>query len=260
VQPALTLPPEDPPGFVVRTALVQAAWDKGFRLPRERIGGWLTYDSTTARGRVWLAGSSDHGPWWLATDHPGVAAEFGPGLNAAGPGLAVYSFADKRGLYDALDRAYRLGASLPDAPLAEFARETAGLPRSTEAERLVVQRVGQDVFRRALLQYWDGRCAVTGISDSALLRASHIVPWSACSSDAQRLDVNNGLLLSALWDAAFDAGLVTFDDGGAALFAPSVSTEAQQMLSQGAKLRRAPTPQQREYLQHHRGMCGVGPL
>ena len=80
-----------------------------------------------------------------------------------------------------------------NAPLTRFTRETAGLPRSTEAERLVVQRVGQDVFRRALVQYWDGRCAVTGISDSALLRASHIVPWSACTSDAQRLDVNNGL-------------------------------------------------------------------
>jgi hypothetical protein len=100
-------------------------------------------ESTTARGRVWLAGTSDHGPWWLATDHPGVAAEFGRGLDAPGPGLAVYRFADKRGLYDALDRAYRLGASLPDAPLTEFKRQTAGLPRSTEAERLVVQRVGQ---------------------------------------------------------------------------------------------------------------------
>jgi hypothetical protein len=257
VQPAPS-PPEHPPGFVVRTALGQGAWDKGFRLEREPIGGWLAYDSTTARGRVRLAGSKDSGPWWLATDHLGVAAEFGRGLDAPGPGLAVYTFADTRGLYDALDRAYRLGASLPDAPLTEFTRETAGPPRSTEAERLVVQRVGQEGFRRALLQYWDGRCAVTGISDSALLRASHIVPWSACTSDAQRLDVNNGLLLSALWDAAFDAGLVTFDDGGAAIFDPSCSTEAVQMLSSSAKLRRTPTPQQREFLQHHRRMCGVG--
>src|SRR3954453_1155211 len=175
-------PPENPPGFVVRTALRQAAWDKGFRLDREAAGGWLAYDSTTAQGRVWLAGAGDQGPWWLASDHPGGIAEFGPGLDAVGPGLAVYSFADKRRLYDALDRAYRLGVSLPTAPLAEFERETAGLPASTEAERLVVQRVGQDVFRRALIQYWDGRCAVTGIGDPALLRASHIVPWAACRS------------------------------------------------------------------------------
>ena len=38
----------------------------------------------------------------------------------------------------------------------------------------------------------------TGITDPALLRASHIVPWAECG-DAQRLDVHNGLLLSALW-------------------------------------------------------------
>ena len=50
--------------------------------------------------------------------------------------------------------------------------------------------------------------------DPALLRASHIIPWKDCPTDADRLDVHNGLLLSALWDAAFDRGLVTFDDEG----------------------------------------------
>src|SRR4051794_4708639 len=74
-------------------------------------------------------------------------------------------------------------------------------------------------------------CAVTGISDSALLRASHIVPWSACTSDAQRLYVNNGLLLSALWDAAFDTGLVIFNDSGTAIFGPSCSPEAVRCLA-----------------------------
>ena len=73
----------------------------------------------------------------------------------------------------------------------------------TEAERLVIQRIGQDVFRDALMAYWGGRCPLTGITEPGLLRASHIVPWADCT-DAQRLDVHNGLLLSALWDAAFD--------------------------------------------------------
>ena len=112
-------------------------------------------------------------------------------------------------LHAALDRVYKLAVSLPDAPLARFQVKTAGLPRTTEAERLVIQRIGQDVFRDALMDYWDGRCPLTGITDPALLRASHIVPWADCS-DEQRLDVHNGLLLSALWDAAFDEGLVTF--------------------------------------------------
>jgi hypothetical protein len=87
-------------------------------------------------------------------------------------------------LHAALDRAYKLGISLPDAPLARFRAQTANLPQRTETERLVLQRVGQDIFRAALIDYWVGRCPITGIADPALLRASHIVPWSECD-DAQ---------------------------------------------------------------------------
>ena len=90
------------------------------------------------------------------------------------------------------------------------------MPQTTEAERRIIQRVGQDIFRNRLMTYWQGRCPLTGITDPALLRASHIIAWKDCDSDAERLDVHNGLLLSALWDAAFDRGLVTFDDDGAA--------------------------------------------
>ena len=43
------------------------------------------------------------------------------------------------------------------------------------------------------MKYWRGRCPLTGITDPALLRASHIVPWEECETDAQRLDVHNGL-------------------------------------------------------------------
>jgi hypothetical protein len=66
----------------------------------------------------------------------------------------------------------------------------------------VLQRIGQDIFRDRLMNYWQRRYPLTGISDPVLLRASHIIPWADCQSDAERLDVHNGLLLSALWDAA----------------------------------------------------------
>jgi hypothetical protein len=132
-------------------------------------------------------------------------------------------------LYAALDRVYKLSVSLPDAPFTRFQVKTAGLPRTTEAERLVVQRIGQDVFRNALMDYWGGRCPLTGITDPALLRASHIIPWSDCG-DAQRLDVHNGLLLSALWDAAFDQGLVSFAGDGAPLGSPELSPIARTAL------------------------------
>ena len=80
------------------------------------------------------------------------------------------------------------------------------------------------------MDYWGGRCPITGITEPALLRASHIVPWSNCS-DEQRLDVHNGLLLSALWDAAFDQGLVSFADDGTALASSSLSAIARQALA-----------------------------
>ena len=60
--------------------------------------------------------------------------------------------------------------------------------------------------------------------------ASHIVPWAECD-DAQRLDVHNGLLLSALWDAAFDAGLVSFADDGTVLASPKLSFAARGALA-----------------------------
>jgi hypothetical protein len=132
-------------------------------------------------------------------------------------------------LHAALDRVYKLGVSLPDAPLSRFRAQTAGLPQTTEIERLVVQRIGQDIFRAALMDYWGARCPITGITDPALLRASHVVPWAECD-DAQRLDVHNGLLLSALWDAAFDAGIVSFADDGTVLANLELSAAARTAL------------------------------
>lgn len=80
------------------------------------------------------------------------------------------------------------------------------------------------------MQYWGGRCPLTGIADSELLRASHIVGWAECDDDAHRLDVHNGFLLSALWDAAFDKGLVSFGDDGTVLASPRPSSDSREAL------------------------------
>ena len=121
---------------------------------------------------------------------------------------------DTAPLHELVREMWRLAPALPQAPLRAFEKQTRGLPRATEAERLVVQRVGQDVFRAALMDYWGGRCAITGCAEPLLLRASHIKPWARCATDAERLDVKNGLLLAAHLDAAFDAGLIDFDAAG----------------------------------------------
>lgn len=151
--------PEDPPGFVVRTEAQKAAWDNGFRIERGIQSGWLHYGSTTAHGEICIAGVSPHGPWLLSIDHPGVAAKLANLLPSPlpGPGLATFEFGSLTALHAALDRVYKLGVSLPDAPLARFRAQTTRLPQTTEAERLVVQRIGQDVFRAALMDGLLGR-------------------------------------------------------------------------------------------------------
>jgi hypothetical protein len=222
---------ENPPSFIVRTEAQKAAWDNGYRLERGVDGGWLHYASTTAPGSIWIAGVSEVGPWLVSLDHTGVAAEVGvlPVSPASGPGRATFQLNSLTELHVALDRVYKLSVSLPEAPLDRFRAKTAGLPRTTEAERIVIQRIGQDIFRDALLDYWNGRCPMTGVTERALLRASHIKPWADCT-DAERLDVHNGLLLSALWDAAFDRGLVSFADNGTALPSPRLGAKEREAL------------------------------
>jgi predicted restriction endonuclease len=72
------------------------------------------------------------------------------------------------------------------------------------------QRRGQSFFRAAVFAAHVGKCCITGITNEALLRASHIVPWS--HDPALRLDPRNGLCLNALHDAAFDRGLITLSN------------------------------------------------
>ncbi len=218
---------QSPQSFVIAEECRKLAWQNGYRRPFGEQDGWASFGSTTAQGSIHLAAASPSGPWFLALDHAGIVGELGlPATEMPGPGVALYVFGTLSELYAVMPRVYELGVSLPNAPLEAFHAATRGLPMATEAERLVVQRVGQDIFRDRLLAYWQGRCPLTGITDTALLRASHIIPWAACETDAERLDVHNGLLLSALWDAAFDKGLVTFDREGRPQFSPALSDAA----------------------------------
>lgn len=87
---------------------------------------------------------------------------------------------------------------------------------------MVRQRVGQNKCRDAMLDYWGGACAVTGVGISEVLRASHAKPWAKCATDAERLDVFNGFLLSANLDALFDRFLISFDEQGVLIVAPTL--------------------------------------
>lgn len=80
----------------------------------------------------------------------------------------------------------------------------------TEIIRPAKQRRGQDYFREIVLNNYANRCALTGLPIRELLIASHILPWSG--HEAERLNVRNGIALNRLHDAAFDQGLISFDD------------------------------------------------
>lgn len=134
-------------------------------------------------------------------------------------------------LYDVLRTAAAHARTLPNRVADAFRRDTAGMPRSTEAERVVVQRVGQNLFRAALLDYWQGRCCVSGLAVPELLRASHIKPWAACDNDDERLDVFNGLLLAPHIDALFDGGWISFSDDGRVVISEALPADAAALMA-----------------------------
>lgn len=156
-------------------------------------------------------------------------------------------------LYTVLQHASAVARTMPNRIADQFRAKTQLLPKSTDAERLVVQRVGQHLFRSALLDYWRGRCCVTGLAVPSLLRASHIKPWAKCASDDERLDVFNGLLLAPHIDALFDGGWVSFSDRGNVLVSKELSTAARAQLGVATEwFIQGLTPAHVKYLTHHR--------
>lgn len=94
-------------------------------------------------------------------------------------------------------------------------------------EKIVSQkiRVGQNDFRQALLKKLK-KCPITNIDEKRLLIASHIKPWVYCDSN-ERLDINNGFLLSPLFDKLFDksVGLITFSQNKEILISNKLTKE-----------------------------------
>jgi len=72
--------------------------------------------------------------------------------------------------------------------------------------RLVNVRVRQSFFREIILNNFDSRCVITGINILPMLRASHIIPWA--KNEQERMNPENGLCLSALYDSAYDKGFI----------------------------------------------------
>ena len=122
----------------------------------------------------------------------------------------------------------------------------------TTRRALIEARRGQGKFREGCLEVWESRCCVTGFALVTTLVASHIKPWRV-STNTERLDRFNGLLLSPSYNALFDAGFVTFQEEGSVLFSvglcplnPGVIGVSRSACIHGL------TAQHRTYLTYHR--------
>lgn len=237
----------------------KAANDAGFDLTREQQGNWTIFRSTAFP--VWVGVSvQGSGAYRLGLSDAVIGqrlcAEFGLVVSAeAGPWAAWFDgIGGYSRLHGILLRVASISRVLHKAGLREFVAKKQNPPSSTEAVREVVQRVGQDIFRRTLIEYWGGRCAVTGLDVVEVLRASHIKPWADCENDAERLDVFNGLLLAPHLDALFDRGLVTFSEEGQLLRSPQLSAHQWALLGiDGVEVRADSLADgHRKYLTWHR--------
>ena len=121
----------------------------------------------------------------------------------------------------------------------------------TERVNVIAARWGQGLFRTSLLAL-DGACAITGVSDPRLLRASHIKPWRLCMSAAERLSPSNGLLLTPTFDHLFDKGLMTFDANGHPVLSKELSTADADKLGLAAVTAKYPLDTHAQYLAFHR--------
>ena len=125
-------------------------------------------------------------------------------------------------------------------------------PNTTERSGLITTRVGQGAYRKSLLHRWEYQCAVTKFNDPRILIASHIVPWKE-STDAQRLDVDNGILLSPTYDALFDRHLITFETSGKIILSDHIQPSAYDRIGVTGKekIRQELTHGNKAFLQMH---------
>ncbi|WP_444437553.1 HNH endonuclease [Pseudomonas sp. A6] len=243
-----------------RALVEKTGHDNGFEHVLLSAGDTVTLASARHRSQAMVT-SSDNGfdvcfqPGTLALV-PELLRSFKPWSGTDGM-FRVPVLADLALL---LRRAASLSQALPNQAVRDYhtavAQVLADLPaenRGTEVERLVRQRVGQDHYRDALLNYWGGACAVTGVAVTEALRASHAKPWAECTDDTERLDAFNGFLLVANLDALFDRFLISFDDAGHLLISARLSPDDLHGLGIHPEMTlRWLASEHRHYLQWHR--------
>ena len=161
---------------VLERALVEKAGrEHGWENVVESVEVRVVLGSARHRGRATVTAASGTSGWQLTLPDGRLVRELARSLPGLANGAGGFDAPDIDTLAALLRRAAELSLALPDQAARTF-RERAGkeldrlADKGTEVERLVRQRVGQDVFRDALLDYWGGACAVTGLALPDVLR------------------------------------------------------------------------------------------
>lgn len=149
---------------------------------------------------------------------------------------------------------FKIGKQQPDFDVvqdSELNESNYKLPDNTDASAITKSRIGQGVFRDRVIRLW-GSCSVTGLRNISLLKASHIKPWRD-STNKERLDPMNGLLLQPNLDHLFDSGMITFDQNGRIIISTCLSDDdiKKMNLSSDIKLRKCPSALM-DYMEYHR--------
>lgn len=152
----------------------------------------------------------------------------------------------------------------PDRTMADFAAKLDDIVEiniqhdisldQTVREQLVRARRGQGIFRKRVLDV-EPVCRITGIDKPNLLIASHIKPWRACGTAAERLDGSNGLMMAPHADFLFDRGLLGFEEDGRPIFSSQLTDTDADKLGMHIVQRPPPRPLSNNsaaYLHHHR--------
>ena len=124
-------------------------------------------------------------------------------------------------------------------------------PNETERTGLVVSRVGQGYYRQQIIEKWNGTCPITKSNLKSILISSHIVPWSK-SNDDERLDVENGILLSPNIDSLFDKHLISFEDNGSIIISSKIDEVNRKSLGINSQIKIPVSEGMKKYLKRHR--------
>jgi putative restriction endonuclease len=145
----------------------------------------------------------------------------------------------------------------PSDGLAEQSIQSRLDIAETEKQQLIRARRGQGLFRMRL-ESIESCCGVTGVSQRIHLRASHLKPWRD-STDVEKLDGNNGLLLAPHIDHLLDRGFISFTDSGEILISSKLDLSILKSWGVNSELNFGPfNPHQQRYLAFHREHVFLG--